>query len=404
MTTTEARNHATDLRGAISLAARATAEVTTIVETMHQTIGGGPRVLGAPLERPVRLATRAVYGAIRGVTRVVGAGLELALQPLTPVLGESVPGPTRDAALSILNGVLGDYLEASDNPLALEMRFRRGGAALPLDDPEALARALPDARRKLLVLVHGLTMNDRQWRRGDHDHGEALARALGRTPVYLLYNTGRHISTNGEELAARLDELVAAWPVPVEDLAIVAHSMGGLVARSACWAAERARSPWRRALTSMVFLGTPHHGAPLERGGSWLETLLGISRYSAPLARLGRLRSAGITDLRYGNVLEEHWRGRDRFALGADPRGPLPLPRDVRCYAIAGAVTSSRPLELVGDGLVTVRSALGRHDDPARELGLPATRVATYDGVGHLELLSDAKVLETMCAWLRGER
>ena len=54
----------------------------------------------------------------------------------------------------------------------------------------------------------------------------------GVTPVYLRYNPGRHISENGRDLAHRLQALVDAWPVPVEAISILAHSMGGLVSRS----------------------------------------------------------------------------------------------------------------------------------------------------------------------------
>ncbi|MCA9714434.1 MAG: alpha/beta hydrolase [Myxococcales bacterium] len=393
--TTDLRERVADLRGATALAVEATKAVTTIVEDMHRAIADG----SWPLQGPRRLVSRAVYGSIRGVTGAVGAGLDLALQQLAPALGDDVPGPARDALLSALNGVLGDYLEATENPLAITMRARHGGAALELDS-RALSRSLPGAGRKLLVLVHGLTMSDHGWRRRGHDHGEALARDLGYTPVYLLYNTGRHISANGEALAELLDALVAAWPASDVELTIVAHSMGGLVARSACQAADAASRPWRRALTSMVFLGTPHHGAPLERGGSWVHAALGISRYSAPLARLGALRSAGITDLRHGAVVEADWRGRDRFEPGRAPRTPVALPRDVACFAIAGEVASGRLGALVGDGLVPVDSALGRGQDPEHDLRIPDARAWTAAGVGHLDLLSDAGVYERVRAWL----
>ena len=117
--------------------------------------------------------------------------------------------------------------------------------------------------------------------------------------------------------------------------------MGGLVARSACHYGAAAGHAWLRHLRTLVFLGTPHHGAPMERGGNWIDLLLGISPYSAPLARLGKIRSAGITDLRYGNLTHEDWQGRDRFARG-DRRRFVPLPEGVRCYAIA-ATTAKHP-------------------------------------------------------------
>jgi hypothetical protein len=138
----------------------------------------------------------------------------------------------------------------------------------------------------------------------------------------------------------------------------------------------------------------------LERGGNLLEVVLGVSRYSAPLGRLGRLRSAGVTDMRFGNVLDEDWNGRDRFAPGKDPRSGLALPAGVRCYAIA-ATRSRRPGgRLLGDGLVSVNSALGRHRDPARTLPFPEAHRWIAYGTGHLDLLSRPEVFETIRAWL----
>jgi len=331
------RSHVEDLRGASRLAIEATTGVTDLVEAMHNTIAGGPAILGRPLARPVGLVNGIVYGTIRGVTKLVGASIDLALGQLAPLLGESAPGPEREAVLAALNGVLGDYLTETRNPLAIEMRLRHGGHALELERA-ALREAFPDAGGKVLVLVHGSSMNDRQWSRAGHDHGAALARDLGFTALYLHYNSGLHISTNGRAFAMLLERLVAEWPVPLEELVIVGHSMGGLVARSACHAGEAAEHVWRKKLHRLVCLGSPHHGAPLERGGSWIDVLLGVSRYSAPLARLGKIRSAGVTDMRYGSVLDEHWQGRDRFAYATDPRSLLRLPDDVACYAIAATL------------------------------------------------------------------
>src|SRR5258708_14157390 len=207
-------------------------------------------------------------------------------------------------------------------------------------------------------------MNDLQWNRNGHDHGAALAGDLGTTPVYLHYNSGLHISPNGHGCAALLERLVAAWPAPPAELAIVAHSMGGLVSRGGCHAGEGASHAGRGALRKLVPLGTPNHGTPLERGGSWVHLLLGVSRYSAPFARLARIRSAGVTDLRFGNVLDEHWQGHDRFAIRGDIRKPLPLPAGVACYTIAASASPEAGGKIPGDRLLPVDSALGRHRGP----------------------------------------
>jgi len=408
--TKKSRSHADDLRGASCLAIDATRGVTDLVESMFRTIAAGPDVLGRPLEDPVRMIAGIVYGSIRGVTDLVGSGVQLALTELAPLLGKSVPGPEREAVLAALNGVLGDYMVETDNPLAIEMRLRRNGNPLELDEA-SLREAIPDATGKLCVLVHGSCMNDLQLQRLGHDHGAALARDLGLSPVYLHYNTGLHVSTNGQAFAALLEDLVSAWPVPLDELTIVAHSMGGLVVRSACHVAELEGYAFRSKLGKIVCLGSPHHGTPLERGGNWIDVLLGVSRYSAPLARLGKIRSAGVTDLRFGNVLDEHWQGRDRFERTSDPRTELALPAGVACYAIAATLSrdasAARSLlgefigdRLVGDGLVPVDSALGHHEDPKLRLDFPAAQQWIGYGAGHLDLLDRADVYDTLRRFL----
>jgi pimeloyl-ACP methyl ester carboxylesterase len=399
--TKKRRKHADDLRAASRLVIDATTRVMDVVEGMHTTIASGPGVLGEPLSGPVRLINGVVYGGIRGVTRLVGMSIELALAPLAPILGESSPGPEREAVMAVLNGVLGDYLAETNSPLAIEMQLRHAGHALALEE-EALRAALPGATGKVLVLVHGSSMSDLQWNRQGHDHGAALARDLGYTPIYVHYNSGLHISTNGRTLGSLLEQLVAAWPVPLEELVLLGHSMGGLVARSACHTSELgAPCAWRKKLTKLISLGTPHHGTPLERGGNWVDVLLGVSRYSAPLARLGKLRSAGVTDLRFGNLLDEHWAGRDRFAARGDVRAALALPDGVACYAMAATTSPEGESNFFGDGLVPVESALGRHGSARLTLAFPEGNTWIAYGAHHLDLLSRADVYEKLREWLR---
>ncbi|AKU93572.1 hypothetical protein AKJ09_00236 [Labilithrix luteola] len=395
------RNHADDLRGVTKLAIEAVTGVTQAVAEMHETIASGPPILGRPLERPARLLTKLLYAPMRGVTNLVGESLDFALERLGAVLGESVPGVERDAVQAALNGVLGDYLEQSKNPLAISMELRAGGHTLTLER-EALSEALPEATGKILVLVHGSSMSDRGWNRLGHDHGAALARDLGYTPIYVRYNSGLHVSTNGRALSAMLESLVKAWPVPIDEITLLAHSMGGLVARSACHVATLENHAWVDQLRNLVSLGTPHHGAPLERAGNLFEVLLGISAYSAPIAKLGRLRSAGVTDLRHGNVLDEDWLDQPRFELGADPRRGLALPARVSCFAIAGTAATEMREQLPGDGLVPVASALGRHAE--RALHFPAEHQWIALGTNHIDLLSSPVVYEKIRDWLAADR
>jgi len=115
------------------------------------------------------------------------------------------------------------------------------------------------------------------------------------------------------------------------------------------------------------------------------------------------VRSAGITDLRHGHLLDEDWVGRDRFARSGDRRQPVPLPDAVRCYTAAasiGAQGGDLKDRLLGDGLVPLESALGHHKDPRHALSFPPERQWVGYGMNHLELLSRAEVYTKLKEWL----
>ena len=331
-----------DLRGAIRLAFDGAAGLIELVESMHATIARRPGPFASHTRERTRGITGLVYRAVRGGTHLAGAGVDAALALLDPVLASGQSAPGREAARAVLNGVFGDHLLDTANPLAIPMSLRHGGQPLQLQK-DSLASIAPLSGR-LAVLVHGLCMNDRQWNWGGHDHGAALAHDLGYTPVYLHYNTGLHISLNGRAFAELLQALAAEWPVPLEELVIIGHSMGGLVSRSACHYGAAAGHGWQRSLRALIFLGTPHHGAPLERGGQWFHLSLKLSPYTMPFTQLGRIRSAGVTDLRHGNLLDSDWQDRDRFEHTGDTRQSVSLPDGVRCFAMAAATGKrSRP-------------------------------------------------------------
>lgn len=390
-----------DLRGAGRLAVEAVAGLAGLVETVHANIARLPGTRPPPSGRTSGI-TAFVYATVRGVTHVVGGTVDTALALLEPVLAERSTRPGYEALLAALNGVMGDWLEARSNPLAIKMRLRSDGVELRLD-PLALAAALPNASGRVVVLMHGLCMSDLQWARHGADFGAALASDLGVTTIHLHYNSGRHISTNGREFADLMDALVRAWPVPLKAIDFVTHSMGGLVARSALHQAVQNGQAWPRQVRKLVFLGTPHHGAPLERSGQQLNLLLSLSPYTEPFMRLGEVRSAGITDLRFGSMLDSDWKGQDRFAFRADARTPVPLPAGVQAYAIgavAGATDESVQARLVGDGLVPLDSALGRHPDPRHALPIPAAHQWVALKTNHLELQTSPEVYQRIKAWL----
>jgi pimeloyl-ACP methyl ester carboxylesterase len=388
------RTHISDLRGATKLAVDASSGITDIVEKMHRTIQMVPFPVGRISPDATRGITGLVYRSVRGGMQLTGKGIDAALTPLLALLPpDEQSSPRRDAILAALNGAYGDHLVRTSNPLATEMAFRHRGRPLNITDPAPLSEAAtaPDAARKLLVMVHGLCLNEQHWLRDGHDHGAALAEEFGFTPLYLRYNTGLRIGSNGRALAESLESLLSRWPQPVDELIILGHSMGGLVARSACHHASRAGHRWPMQLRKLICLGTPHHGAPLERGGHGLDFVLEISPYSAPFTRIGKSRSAGITDLRHGSITES---AKHEF---------VPLPAGVKCYAAAATLGTKRGLlseRLVGDGLVPLDSALGQHPDPARNLGFAKSRQWIGYGMGHLQLLGHPDVHAQLRKWI----
>jgi hypothetical protein len=389
--------HLSDLAGLNRLATDVTAELTDLAEALHNNIASSPGIRGTPMQEGTSAIAGLVYESVRRITRLVGGTTDVILGQLTPILDEK-SSPEREAVLAALNGMMGDYLAATDNPLAISMQLRRKGQPLTLKR-KALSAAVPPPRDKLLLLVHGLCMNDLQWTRKVSDFGAALARDLGYTPVYLHYNSGLHTSTNGRAFAALLEALLEQWPEPLKEFGILAHSMGGLVSRSAYHYGMAAGQAWPQHLRKLVFLGTPHHGALLERGGNWVNVCLGLSPYTAPFARLGKLRSAGITDLRYGNLLDEDWQGLDRFEHAGDLRHPVQLPEGVWCYAIAGNV-GEKAGDLLGDGMVPINSALGRHEDPGLTLSFAPSQQWVGYGMNHWELLSQPAVYKQIRRWV----
>ncbi|MEI7538987.1 MAG: alpha/beta hydrolase, partial [Comamonadaceae bacterium] len=397
----------TDLRAIAQLATQATAGVARIAEGVHQSVWGSMGVPGGKAPGTTRGLTGLIYQSVQGVTQWVGKGLDAALVGLQPLLerveAEAPETPEREAVLAALNGVMGDRLLESQNPLATPMTLRYRGQALDIEN----SLAMPQATGKVLLLIHGLCMNDLQWQSGSRDqivdHGAALASELGYTPVYLRYNTGLHTSENARALSRQLEQLIERWPGAVQELTVLAHSMGGLLIRGAWRCAKEENLRWPDRLKNIVFLGTPHHGAPLERAGNWVDVLLGSTPYSRPFARLAQLRSPGITDLRYGHLLDADWQGRERFQRQPDRRLPVPLPEGVTCYVIAATLAAKRSLladRLTGDGLVPLRSALGQHDDPARSLAFAENRQSILYRTNHMGLLSSPAVTRQLLQWL----
>ena len=380
------RRSASDLRGVMRLAVDATVGVTDLVEKMHHTIQLAHPPVGVSRAGQTSGLTGLVYRSIRGTTRLLGQGLDAGMAPLTALLPDKASNATRDAMVAAINGVYGDHLAETGNPLAARMSLRYNGMRLDHEQLDAIG----DAGDKILLFVHGLCLNDGHWTRDGVNHGGALALDLGYTPLYLRYNTGLSIAANGRELAALLESLLGNWPTENCELVITGHSMGGLVTRSACHHGLQAGHKWLQHLGKLVFIGSPHHGAPLERGGNWLNDAMDMSPYAAPFTRLADKRSAGISDLRHGSIT-------------AEAREFVPLPAGVECFAMAASL-AKKPgrihQRLIGDGLVPVDSALGNHRDLTRDLEIPKSQQWLGFETGHIELLRCEKVYAQLREWL----
>lgn len=396
-----------EIRGIAQLATEATEGVTDIAESVHRSVGITRLGSDRTQEKRTRGITGLVYRSVRGVTRMVGRVIDSVLAWAQPRFDTSVDSRAesigREAILAALNGVMGDRLTATHNPLATYMTLRYRGEAI---DWQTLS-SITDRPAKVLVMIHGLCMNDLQWNakhNGDEvDHAGTLEAELGYTPVYLRYNSGLHTSTNGRDLSALLERLVTNWPVAIEDLTVVGHSMGGLLIRSAFYYAKEEALRWPELLKNIVFLGTPHHGSPLERAGNWVDVILAKAPYTKPFARLGQLRSAGITDLRYGNILDDDWNDPYRFVRQPDSRTPVALPAGVNCFSVAATTASKRGAladRLTGDGLVPLNSALGQHPDPNRNLQFADDAQMIAYGTNHMALLASPDVTQQIVRWL----
>ncbi|BCS47909.1 permease [Aeromonas jandaei] len=395
-----------DIRELAQLLTQALPATVQITEAVHQAVLGGMGIKGRDKGKTAGL-TGLIYKGVHGVANSLGSGINglLARLPL-PTQPSAAETPKRAALLATLNGVLGDKLVEQQNALATPMTLRYQGKPL---DWQTMPADLPHTGR-VLLMIHGLCMNDLQWHtryQGKSvNHGEAVAKALGYLPLYLRYNSGLSIASNGQALALQLEELCDRWPGAIKQLSVLAYSMGGLVIRSACHYAQIHSLRWPKRLRHLIFLGTPHHGAPLESAGHWLEQLLPVTPYSMPFVNLTRIRSQGIRDLRHGKVIDASRNNRER-TIGRDPRQPLPLPSDVACFAIAGTTSAKRTLlaeRLIGDGLVPLRSALGLHRERAHQLDFPPEHTLIVYRTTHMALLGSPEVGAQLLDWLDDAR
>jgi pimeloyl-ACP methyl ester carboxylesterase len=366
-----------------------------------------------PAARPVQVihdaVSRRAYDAIASGAARLGRAADATIE--SRGIGQDLPlstTPPGSALIAALNGLVGDQLERSRSELHQPASVRADGEAVALD-ARSLSAAFPHASGRLVVFLHGLMGTEFYWDWGGahpgENYGARLASDLGCTPVYLRYNTGLHISENGRSVAALLEELVAAWPVEVRELALVGHSMGGLIARSACHQGAGSGQRWSERVRHVISLGTPHLGAPLEQGAHVAAAALHALPETRMLGAFLRRRSAGIRDLRYGSLVDEDWQGRDPDALRAAACKEVPLHPGARHCFVSATITRNpgHPVgRLLGDILVLTPSATGR--GRTRRIPFASEHGHHVSPTHHLALLNHPEVYERLRGWLEPPR
>lgn len=305
----------------------------------------------------------------------------------------------RHYLLPALNGLVGDKLAEAGHSLAIPMSLRSNGADVAPDAPE-IAALFAGKPRKVVLFLHGLMGDEIQWQLhpGEHPgYGPRLAEELEVAPLYLRYNTGRHISLNGRELADLLERLFRKYGAGWDRFHIVAHSMGGLVARSAGHYGTQAKHGWVQKLKSVALLGAPNDGSYLEKAGR-LTTFILRRIWTLPthiIARIAEERSDGIQDLRWGYLTDEDWQHAQADDLITAHRQVVPPLDHVRYLVLAGTLpgdAGSLVALYFGDGLVGRRSASGADFREARQSGDQQVETRVLTGASHLALLNHAEV------------
>jgi hypothetical protein len=397
-----------ELRATGRLGGSVFAGLVARIERVHQVIADRAFAPAGQAGAPVRLVhdgvARAAYLAVRGAGLAAGTASGQAGFVLGAGGRPAGAEPAGNLALAVLNAVAGDRLAGDLAPLAIGMAVRANGCDVG-PDAEQIAAAFPDATPRIAVFVHGLAETEDSWHRQagrSVPYGRCLRAEFGYTPVYVRYNTGRHISDSGRDLARLLDGLTAAWPVPVDEILLAGHSMGGLVIRSACHYGREARAAWAGQVRHVFYLGSPHLGAPLARAAGLAGWALGQVPETRPFAALAA-GPAGVKDLRHGYLLDDDWTGCDQDCCLRDHRGDVPLLAGANHYAISATVTAdpASPVgAVVGDLLVQPASAHGRRG-PRQHIPFPIELGRGLAGMHHFDLLNHPDVWQAMRGLLR---
>jgi pimeloyl-ACP methyl ester carboxylesterase len=356
-------------------AGRTVAGAVAYIEEIHRRMAAG--VFGATSAMPGSTSVRAAHDGISGraysgvrcaflATGWLAGGMTSKVSALRAAMRQRT-----NLAIAALDAAVGDRLCDANSSLVIRMALRSGGRVIPVR-PDRLVAVYPDATPRIAVFLHGLGETENSWRMhaDDHDgdgpvtYGSRLVAAGSYTTLSLRYNTGLHISDNGKRLSDLLIAVVSAWPIPVEEIIVIAHSMGGLVARSACHYGQQTEEPWIPAVRHVYYLGAPHLGAPLERLTSYATGMLSKSELTRSIAALVNRRSAGIKDLRFGYIVDDDWTNCDPDICLRSHRHDVPLLSTANHHSISATITTGQrhPFGWIfGDLLVPPASAYGRH-------------------------------------------
>lgn len=388
-------------------------DVVGVVERMHRAVLRRTYgLLGTRGRVPRRVHdgfAAGIYASVQGIGGLVAYGSSRALAArANPRVDALEDGRGGAQWLAVLCSAFGDHLEAANSPLAMTMSVRCDDRVVALT-PGSLMAAFPQASGGLAVFIHGLGLTEHAWGSASADSGQdgevrrergyadRLAADLGLTPVYLRYNAGLHVSTNGRLLADLLDQVVRYWPTEVTRLVLIGHSMGGLVARSACHLGHLEAAGWVPLVSDVVALGSPHYGAPLERVANITALALRMAPESRPLAGLLDSRSAGIKDLRFGYLTDQTWQHLPPSAT-RDESDDVPLLPTSRHHFVAGTVfrrADGWMADLVGDLMVLPNSATGQKSTVYRQ-PFPIDDGRRVAGVNHRSLLSHPDVYHVL--------
>lgn len=301
--------------------------------------------------------------------------------------------------LPFLNGLLGDHIEKIDKNLSLNMAFRLNGQDIDIKDLQ-ITDTLKKNGGNLVVFVHGLMGDELVWQdfpKGQKGLGVALQEETDFYPLYIRYNTGKHISDNGKELSQLLQSLCDHFAPYVKNLILIGHSMGGLVIRSAGHYARENNQNWIKKIRKIFLIGSPHSGAILERVSHLSSFVLKniFNLHTQIISRIIDLRSDGIKDLRIGLLVEEDWKDKEEDYPWLLKKTTVPPLEDVQYYLIIGTLSEDEmsPIAVYfGDGFVSKKSAMGETllapKDPIQSIGV----FRVFPKTSHNDLLGSEEV------------